>query len=365
MAGSGAVARLVAAAVLAAALGCGPAAAPASGKGIENMSAPAGVVVRGLSYRYVAIPASKGLRSGPDRGAGAMTVVERIDRAGGRVARWWKLGGDWFVPAVAYDGSGGGLSADGRTLVLQRFSDLALWRRDAAPGERYRTDFAVLDTALHLRHPQRPGTHRPEHAVAYFSLDGDYAFDAISPDGGTVYLIHYLHPGALSPYEVRALDLRTGRLLPEPIVDRREPEERMEGLPIARAASPDGRWAYTLYDGNGKTPFVHALDTVRGRAFCVDVPQLKGMVGELSLLRLRSERGGRRLAVIGRPSGWGQRHDLLLIDTRSFAVSRPAAAGGSTSGSAGGVPAWAWALATAALAGLGLVLARTRLREAR
>ena len=40
--------------------------------------------------------------------------------------------------------------------------------------------------------------------------------------------------------------------------------------------SPDGRWAYTLYDGNGKTPFIHALDTSRSTARCIDLDALAG-----------------------------------------------------------------------------------------
>ena len=46
----------------------------------------------------------------------------------------------------------------------------------------------------------------------------------------------------------------------------------MRGYPLTRVASPDGRWAYTLYDGGGKHPFVHALDTLEGRAVCIDLP---------------------------------------------------------------------------------------------
>ena len=60
---------------------------------------------------------------------------------------------------------------------------------------------------------------------------------------------------------MRAYDLVRGRLLHAPVVDPRETDEKMRGNPISRALSPDGRWAYTLYDGGGGTPFVHALDT--------------------------------------------------------------------------------------------------------
>ena len=45
----------------------------------------------------------------------------------------------------------------------------------------------------------------------------------------------------------------------------------MRGQPLTRATSPDGRWAYTLYDGAGKEPFIHALDTSTRSARCIDL----------------------------------------------------------------------------------------------
>ena len=50
----------------------------------------------------------------------------------------------------------------------------------------------------------------------------------------------------------------------------------MRGSPITRATSSDGRWAYTLYDGAGGTPFLHALDTSKRQARCIDLPMLAG-----------------------------------------------------------------------------------------
>ncbi|HEY0318904.1 MAG TPA: hypothetical protein VGC49_11515 [Solirubrobacterales bacterium] len=296
------------------ALAAFPVVADADG-GIGTLSAPAGVTMSGSPYRYVAIQ---------PRLSGAPTLVERIDVDGGKVGRWWYLRGGFHVPAVAYDGSGGGLSADGRTLVLT-----ALPRR--YPPQRSR--FAILDTAVHLRHPLRPGERRPRHAVSRFSLPGFYSFDAIAPDGGMVYLIHYLPSRGPIAYEVRGYEVAGGRLLSNPIVDPEEAGERMQGLPITRAMSPDGRWAYTLYDGNGKAPFLHALDTVRGLAVCVDLPQLAGRK-DLFGSGLRVDRSGRELTVLGSGpfSGPGRDRDaepLLTIDAGSFAVHgpRPAAAG--------------------------------------
>lgn len=293
-----------------------PGAGTAGGKGLGTMPAPGGVTLAGLPYRYVSVH---------PRVEGAPTVVQRIEREGGRVDRWWYLRGDYYIPAVAYDGSGGGLSADGKTLVLARLTF-------AYPPQE--TRFAILDTDLHLRHP---GVDR-RHAFTRIDLPGFYSFDAISPDGGTIYLIHYLKPRkSPAAYEVRALDTASGRLLPEAIIDPDEPDERMAGAPIARASSSDGRWAYTLYDGNGKKPFLHALDTVRGEAQCVDLPQLEGS-HDLFMLQLRLARSGRELVVFRRSGVQGKRASapLLSIDTRTFAVRRPQPV--ATASSGGGVP---------------------------
>ncbi len=50
----------------------------------------------------------------------------------------------------------------------------------------------------------------------------------------------------------------------------------MRGMPVTRSSSPDGRFAYTLYDGAGEHPFIHALDTVEKSARCIDLHGLMG-----------------------------------------------------------------------------------------
>jgi hypothetical protein len=222
----------------------------------------------------------------------------------GRVVAEKYLPGRFTIQGVAYDGSPTGLSADGKTLVLVR-------PRDAFP--RRQTRFLVLAT---------PGLYIRQDVV----LDGDFNLDAISPDGSLLYFIHYLSRRDPGRYEVRVFDRGAGRLVPEPVVDRSEPDEEMRGLPISRAMSPDGRWAYTLYDGAGKAPFVHALDTVGTAAHCIDLDSLAGRK-DLANLRLGLERDG-ELAVFSK----GQ--PLLLVDTRSFRVSEP----GRSSSSADGAP---------------------------
>src|SRR5438874_1741855 len=73
------------------------------------------------------------------------------------------------------------------------------------------------------------------------------------------------------------------------------------GRPLARTGSASG-WAYTLYSRTRKAPFVHALDTVHRRAFCVDLPwQHSGKWIASVRLRVRGgtlelRRGGRAIA---------------------------------------------------------------------
>jgi hypothetical protein len=249
-------------------------------------------------YRYVVLT---------PRTRHPLTVVERIDLRDSTIDRWWYLRGTYYLPAVASDGSAGSLSANG-ILVLATLPR-------AYPPKR--SKFAVLDTRLFLRHPKTG--QAPRHAVTRFSLRGAYGFDAISPDGSRIYLIENFYRGPrLSRYEVRALDTAGGRLLPGPIVDPTEPDERMQGSAVSRVAGDGGRWAYTLYTGSEET-FLHALDTVHGRAVCVDLPQLEDL-REPFQLRLALSDDGREILVSSRDTKDVPVSPLLSIDTETFAV---------------------------------------------
>jgi hypothetical protein len=327
-------------------LAAGGLAERAAAKGMGMTAAGDGVAVAGSPYRYAAMSPPAPI---------TRTVVVRTDRDGGRIDRWWYLRGTYFVPAVAYDLSGGGLSADGSTLVLSRLSENTY----PPPVSR----FAILDTERRLRRPWDPPEHRASGAVTHIALEGDYSFDAISPDGSTVYLTHRLpryRGGAyIANHEIRALDAAGGELLPEPVVAA---DRSVDGVPITRASSPDGRWAYTLYDGNtyaedGEDPFVLALDTVAMRTVRVELPLLARR-RNLFMLKLRPEADGRELAVVsgaGIVPRAGQR--LLTVDTRSFEVAEAAPA----SAPSGGLPWPAIAIsAFAALGALAWIAARGR-----
>jgi len=269
--------------------------------------------------RYVTLPAGR-----------RNTAIAAVRRADGVVERWGVVRGRYVIPAVAYDGSGGGLSADGRRLVL-------IEQSVAFPTRRLR--LAILDTArLRVRRT--------------ITLAGVYSFDAVSPDLSKIYLVRYLSPTSLTRYAVRALDVRHGRLLARPIVDRRNPGERMRGLPVTRTTSRDGSWAYTLYDGGGDAPFVHALNTAAGTSFCIDLDALAGRK-DLFTLHLRLAGGAHRLEVVD------NHRPLLDVDTRSFRVTRPPP-GLRAPEARAGTRIWIPALAISGLALLGVGFAVRR-----
>ncbi len=221
-----------------------------------------GIAAPGGTVRYVTAP------------VGGSTLVEAILRKGGEIVRMQAWPGSWTIPAVAYDRTPGGLSADRHTLVL------------IEP----RTSFPRQHTRLLVLDPFHLGT------AGVIVLKGDFSFDAISPNGSRLYLIQYTSPTDPTRYLVRAYDVHARRLEQRPIVDPRNATEKMRGNPLSRVASADGRWAYTLYDGGGSHPFVHALDTVAGTARCLDIDDLPAGTN-LWQLRLRLVDGGRGLTV--------------------------------------------------------------------
>jgi hypothetical protein len=249
-----------------------------------------GVTNASGELRYVSVPADTG------------TVVEAIRTLDGRVLQFNAAAGSFGVPIVAQDGSPGGLSADGKTLVLA----------DGTPGNPLRTvsKFLVYDA------------RQLQNGPAEFELAGDFSFDALSPHGRTLFLIQHVNQQDVTRYVVRAYDLQQGRLLPQRIADRTQKGWVMQGYPMTRATSADGRFVYTLYQNPGGYPFVHALDTVTMTAHCVGVPWRGGSdQAALWNVRLALRDHGRQLAL-----NWRSGRPYLAIDTRTYRISRPHAA---------------------------------------
>jgi hypothetical protein len=241
-----------------------------------------GVVAPDGSARYVAV-GTPGTET---------TMLARIDPHTGTVAASVPLVGRWGIPIFTYaPGSGEGLSADGRTLVLADISNV--YPREVS-------GFMFVDPrTLHMRDA--------------FVLKGDFEFDALAPDGKRLYLIEHTDVLDQTHYVVRAYDLAGRRLLPGRVADRTQRGWVMEGYPIARTATPDGRWVYTLYGNPRGFPFVHALDTTRGVAHCVGLPW-RGKQNAVYNLRLTLHGGA--LAV-----HWLSGRPWLRMDTTSWRLS--------------------------------------------
>ena len=216
--------------------------------------------------------------------AGGETVVMRIETDDGTVADYTATDGVFTVPAIAVDGTASGISADGETLALIN------------PRERFprkTTDFQIYEAQKLRRGPQS------------IRLEGDFSFDALSPDGETMYLIEYTDPRDPGAYQVRSLDLATRELDPDPILDTDEEPGEMRGFPQTRVTSPDGGWEYTLYDG-GEHPFIHALDVVNAKTVCIDLDMIHArqtygatleMTADGSAIEVMDRRGTLRATV--------------------------------------------------------------------
>lgn len=311
--------------------------ATASGKGIGAIGASEGVTVPGSPYRYSAV-SPRGLDE-------TFTVVVRTNREDGKVSRWWHLRGGYQVAAISYDGTGAGLSADGGTLVLSRFSWIYPPRSSG---------FAILDTRVHLRHPMMPDSPAPRHAITRVALNGPHTLHAVSPDGETVFLSEHLTPYVGGPARIRALDADSGELLPVGAVAVPEGERKLRGAPVAKSVSRDGRWAYTLYSGyelrRGRTArstgaTLSALDTARRRALQVSLDDVVPRTNPFEL-EMRAEDGGRDLVVYSAYPGLATARPLAVIDAETLEVSEPADEGPET----GGLPWPVFAIALVALA---------------
>jgi len=273
-----------------------------------------GVTAPDGKTRYVAVVARNG------------TVIERIRVANGAVVSWTGLSGFWGIPAPIPTASGGeGLTRDGKRLII------------ATTGSDS-TQFAVLG-ARFLRVLDR------------FTLNGNFAYDALSPDGSTLYLIQHVDLSDSTRYVVRAYDLKTHTLRPGRIADKTQQGWVMAGYAAARATSGDGHWVYTLYTRPGGYPFVHALDTVSGVAHCTGLPW-HGNQGPLMTSRLRLGDNGKTLAL--RLKGG---RTWIAMNTANWRLTHVQPSGGSS---------WRWPLAgagaVAVLLALGFAVLRLRRR---
>jgi hypothetical protein len=222
------------------------------------------LVFRGANGKVeVSQPGSAALRSLPGgvlsndgstmlsaRVRGQRTVITRSETRSGAVLATRTIAGRWGFQRAAEDGM---LVAGGEQLAP--IALVAAARANGYHGSASTTRIALL-------------AHSLAGPVRIVTLQGNYGVDALSPDGTRLYVIQHL---AGEHYTVRGYDL-IRKKLSVPIIDKREPDEKMQGLPLARASSADGTWELTLYRRPSGVPFVHALMTTSLSAFCIDLP---------------------------------------------------------------------------------------------
>ena len=170
------------------------------------------------------------------------------DPATGAVVHSVALPGPYGLPNATMSGVPGGLSQNGRWLVL------LMWDRNL--GLTTATHLLLFDTSLSSR-PTR------------VDLNGNFEFDAISNDGLHLYLIEYLGG---SDYRVRVFDVSAGRLDPQIVADKENASESMTGSRVMGVPSADGQWLYSVYVRQKSGAFIHALNLDGGFAFCIDLP---------------------------------------------------------------------------------------------
>ena len=216
------------------------------------------------------------------------------------------LDGAWRLPTIGADPTPVGVSADGQTIVLveDRVADAAV-----------RTSrFAILTRGF-VRAPR------------IVTLTGSFEYDAISPNGATLYVVQHLAGTSSGRYQVRAVDVASGVLREGVVADKRNLAEPMAGWPIAQVRQDDGA-VFTLYRGVAH-PFVHALDTVNGTAVCIDLPATG--VDDAAAVNdwgLAASPDGRSIYAANATFGRLEELDPAGLGIRRSVSLRPLAAGG-------------------------------------
>ena len=180
-------------------------------------------------------------------------ALQDIDPRSGAVLRTTPLHGSFELPPATIGGAPGGLSQNGRWLVLQSF--------ERANGQ------TVPPTASHMLLIDL----KKFEVTDRINLPGYFAFDAVKNDGLGVYVIEYTN-AADAHYRVRVFETPTGQLGSYTVADKGDPNEPMTGVRLSGVFSPDGQWLYSVYARENNSAFVHALNLTQPWAFCLELP---------------------------------------------------------------------------------------------
>jgi hypothetical protein len=168
----------------------------------------------------------------------------------GAAQRTLQLPRHYELPQATISGVPGGMSQNGKWLVLQSFDQTT-----SVPSASH---LLVVDTSF-------------ASVPVPVELKGWFDFDAISNDGKNLYLIQYIAPQL---YHVRLYRVALHQLDPTVIVEKgASPNTPMAGIKLMSVPSPDGEWLFTLYARQNEGAFIHGL-RLNGDPFaaCIDLP---------------------------------------------------------------------------------------------
>jgi hypothetical protein len=206
--------------------------------------------------------------------AGTGTSIRGFDRTTHALVRTVELPDRYALPVVVPAGPAEGLARDGKLLVLA-----------AVPAATAR--FAAIGTML-------------DGPARIVELPKTFSYDALSPDGSTLYLIEQLAPAGSLHYQVRSYDLNARRLDDAVVVDKTNINEEMAGNPTSRVTSADGSMVATMYERTGEAAFIHVLNTTDKSARCIDLPvRARGLhlAGDGRVVTVQDAEGVVRLTV--------------------------------------------------------------------
>ena len=218
-------------------------------KGVAGLEV---ILAGGTDKMFDSLPA--GVPIQPDWGRmiaterdGAKTVVDNLVVQPGFGGPSTTVDGAWRLPTIGPDPIPVGVSANGQTIVLVE---------DGAPATAGTTRFAILDK----------GVGDPARVV---ELKGRFDYDALSPDGKTLYVVEHLDADAGGSYQVRAVDVASGRLQDGVIADKRNIGEADGRLPAGPAPA---RRRFRLHPVPRSRAPVHPRPQHEGRLGAVHRP---------------------------------------------------------------------------------------------
>lgn len=225
------------------------------------------------------------------------------------------LTGDGSTQIVAEDPSTGAevwsQSAPGRLEVKALSSDGGVAVLEPA-GPRYESNPTITRFVIARRGMNAPDT---------IKLAGNFAAEALSSDGQSLFVVQYFPARNPNRYQVRRLDLNTEKVSGVYTVDGHL-QESMRGTARIQAMSPDGTRLYTLYtlrNSGTSYAFIHVLSLDEQWAHCIDLPPAFSESAH-SATALTVSPDGSRLYVANAAGGM-----LAEVDTEDLAVVRTAA----------------------------------------